>query len=122
MTTFPAIKPTSRVWSPGARAQSIYQSLDGVEIRFVHGDLVTGQNLSLTFANVTDAVGQSITDHYSNNKHTLTPLTCLLMCLLACLTTAIPTSRACMALCGSPTSFSRPGYQTISISLLGVAA
>lgn len=124
MTTFPAIKPTSRVWSPGARAQSIYQSLDGVEIRFVHGDLVTGQNLSLTFANVTDAVGQSITDHYSANGTTYGTfdLPGDVFAGMSNYSYTNESSNAWRYAAPPDVSFPRPGYQTISIRLLGVAA
>ena len=124
MSAFPSVKPNSRVWSPGERAQSIYEALDGVEIRFVHGQKVTGQNLSLTFANITDAVGQSITDHYSANGTTYGTFT-LPSEVFAGMTSYGYTNESgneWRYAAPPEVSFPRPGYQTISIRLLGVAA
>lgn len=64
VANFPAIAPTARSWTPGARPLSTYSSLSGYEVRVQHGNTSIGTSLSLSFANLTEAIGKQITDHY----------------------------------------------------------
>ena len=63
--SFPGIKPSSRVWTPGSKPQSTYRSQGGYEVRIQHGSLSVGAQLSLGFQNLLEAVGKQITDHYA---------------------------------------------------------
>ena len=65
VAAFPAIEPSVRSWTPGARPASSYSSLSGYEVRVQHGSLAIGSSLSLSFSNLTEAVGKQITDHYA---------------------------------------------------------
>lgn len=124
MSTFPSVKPSSRAWSPGVRAQSVFQSIDGIEIRFVHGNRTTGQRLTLVFENVTEAVGKSITDHYADNGTTYGTFN-LPADVFAGMTSYAYTNEATNAWRYSAppqVSYITPGYQTVSVELLGVAA
>lgn len=124
MSTFPSVKPSSRAWTPGVRAQSVYESLDGIEIRFIHGSRTTKQRLALVFENVTDAVGKSITDHYADNGTTYGTFA-LPADVFAGMTSYAHTNSATNAWrYASPpqVSYITPGYQTVSVELLGVAA
>jgi hypothetical protein len=124
MSTFPSVKPSSRAWTPGARAQSIYQSIDGIEIRFVHGSRVVGQRLSLIFENVTDAVGKSITDHYAANGTTYGTFD-LPADVFAGQTSYAHTNEATNAwryAAPPQVSYTVPGYQSVTVELLGVTA
>jgi hypothetical protein len=124
MTTFPSVQPTSRVWSPGVRPQTLYQSLDGIEIRFIHGSRTVGQRLSLTFDNVTEASGKSITDHYAANGTTYGTFS-LPAAVFAGMASYNYTNEATNAwrYAGPPqVTYGPPGYQSVSVELLGVAA
>lgn len=124
MTAFPSVQPSSRVWSPGTRPQTLYQSLDGIEIRFLHGSRIVGQKLALTFENVTEAVGKSITDHYAANGTTYGTFS-LPAAVFAGMAAYNYTNEATNAwrYAGPPqVTYSTPGYQSVSVELLGVAA
>lgn len=123
MSTFPSVKPSSRAWSPGARAQTIYQALDGVEVRFVHGTRVVGQRLTLVFENVTETEGKSITDHYASNGTTYGAFD-LPAAVFAGMNSYNYTNEATNSwrYAGPPqVSYITPGYQTVSVELLGVS-
>ena len=124
MSTFPSVKPSSRSWTPGARPQTIHQALDGVEIRFVHGTRTVGQQLSLSFENVTEAVGKSITDHYAANGTTYGTFA-LPAEVFAGMNAYNYTNEATNAwrYAGPPqVTYQTPGYQSVTVDLLGVSA
>ena len=123
MSTFPSVKPSSRAWSPGARAQTIYNALDGVEVRFVHGTRVVGQRLTLVFENVTEDEGKSITDHYADNGTTYGVFD-LPAAVFAGMNSYDYTNDPLNSwrYAGPPqVSYITPGYQTVSVELLGVS-
>jgi len=124
MTTFPSVQPSSRAWSPGVRAQSLYQSLDGIEIRFVHGSKTTGQRLSLTFDNVTEAVGRSITDHYAANGTTYGAfdLPAQVFAGMAAYDYTNPAGNSWRYAGPPQVTYGRPGYQSVTVELLGVSS
>lgn len=124
MSTFPSVKPSSRAWSPGTRAQSVYQALDGVEIRFVHGSRTVGQRLTLVFENVTEAEGVSITDHYADNGTTYNVFD-LPAAVFAGMNSYSYTNEAgnSWRYAAPPqVTYITPGYQTVSVELLGVSS
>jgi hypothetical protein len=124
MSTFPSVEPSSRVWSPGVRAQSIYESLDGIEIRFLHGERVTKQRLALTFENIPEAQGKSITDHYAANGTTYGTFDLPSQVFAGQGSYGYTNeSNNAWRYAGPPqVTYGRPGYQSVSIELLGVAA
>lgn len=124
MSDFPSVEPSSRVWTPGVRAISTFETLDGIEVRFLHGQRVTKQRLSLTFENVTESVGKSITDHYAANGTTYGTFN-LPSQVFAGQGAYSYTNESNNAwrYAGPPqVTYGRPGYQSVSIELLGVAA
>lgn len=124
MTTFPSVQPSSRVWSPGVRPQSLYQTLDGIEVRFIHGSRTVGQRLSLTFNNITETAGKSITDHYAANGTTYGTFD-LPAAVFAGMASYNYTNEATNAwrYAGPPeVTYNQPGYQSVTVELLGVAA
>ena len=124
MSTFPSIKPTSRVWTPGVRAQSVYETLDGIEIRFLHGERVTKQRLALTFNNIPEAQGRQITDHYaeSDTTYNIFDLPAEVFAGQGSYDHTNETTNSWRYASPPQVSYGRPGYQSISIELLGVAS
>lgn len=123
MSDFPAIKPTTRAWTPGVRAQSLYESIDGVEIRFLHGERVTKQRLVLTFDNITEAQGVSITDHYAANGTTygIFDLPAEVFAGQGSYSYTNDPNNSWRYSSPPQVTYGRPGYQSISVELLGVA-
>jgi hypothetical protein len=124
MSIFPSIEPSTRVWSPGERPQSLYESLDGIEVRFVHGSRTTKQRLSLTFSNITEAQGKSITDHYAANGTTYGTfdLPAEVFAGQGSYGYTNESDNAWRYSAPPRVTYGRPGYQSVSIELLGVAA
>lgn len=124
MSDFPNVKPSARMWTPGVRAQTLYESLDGIEIRFLHGERVTKQQLSLNFDNISEAQGVQITDHYATNGTTYGTFNLPAEVFAGQGSYGYTNeSNNAWRYAGPPTvTYGRPGYQSISIQLLGVAA
>lgn len=124
MSTFPSVKPSSRAWTPGTRAQSIYNALDGVEVRFVHGTRVVGQRLSLVFENVTETVGKSITDHYAANGTTygVFDLSAEVFAGMDSYSYTNEANNSWRYAAPPQVSYITPGYQTVTVDLVGVSS
>lgn len=52
---FPALKPTSRSYSPGALAQTEFRALNGATTVLRYGNRRSDSELQLSFQNITDA-------------------------------------------------------------------
>jgi hypothetical protein len=102
----------------------VYQSLDGIEIRFVHGSKTTGQRLSLTFDNVTEAVGRSITDHYDTNGTTygVFGLPAEVFAGMADYNNTNPAGNDWRYAGPPQVTYGSPGYQSVTVELLGVSS
>jgi hypothetical protein len=124
MTVFPSVAPTARVWTPGVRAQSVYQSIDGREIRFAHGTRVVGQRLSLGFDNVLEATGKLITDHYADVETTFESFTLPAEVFAGMASYAYTNSASNEWRYASPpqVTYVSPGIQSVTVELLGVSA
>jgi len=124
MTTFPSIEPSTRVWIPGARAQSVQYGLDGVEIRYVHGTRIVGQRLSLTFNNITEAAGRSITDHYAENGTTYGTfeLSPEIFAGMAAYNYIKPVTNAWRYESPPQVTYGVPGYQSVTVELIAVTS
>jgi hypothetical protein len=57
---FPALKPTSRQYSPGRFPQSEFKALNGASTRIIYGNRRSEAELSLSFANITDTQAAAV--------------------------------------------------------------
>lgn len=64
MAIFPALSPSSRLFTPGDLPKSVQTSLSGVVTGFRRGNRRTPQTLSLTFSHLTETQMNLIKDHY----------------------------------------------------------
>ena len=64
MSQFPAIKPSSRSFTPGMVPTNSFASLSGKETRVILGDTMHGHAISLSFANLQEPAVKKITDHW----------------------------------------------------------
>ena len=65
MAQFPALRPSSRNYSPGDWPVKSWRSMNGSEVRILYGNTKTGSKLDLTFDNIADADAQLILNHYA---------------------------------------------------------
>lgn len=90
----------------------------------MHGTRIVGQRLTLIFENVTEAVGTSITDHYASNGTTYGVFD-LPAAVFAGMNSYSYTNEAnnSWRYAGPPqVSYITPGYQTVSVELVGVSS
>lgn len=66
MTTFPALVPSSRVFTPGEHPHTGIRTLAGQRSSVRHGDAILGQIVALTFVGLSEADMLSIRTHYRN--------------------------------------------------------
>lgn len=70
MTTFPALAPTTRLYTPGDLPVARQQSLSGVQVGFRRGNRRFGQSLSLSFSHLTESDMNLIKAHYFDRQGT----------------------------------------------------
>ena len=70
MTTFPAIPPTARTYTPGNVPADLQASLNGTTVGFKRGARRVSQILSLSFSHLTEANMILIKDHFIARKGT----------------------------------------------------
>ena len=70
ITAFPAIEPSSRVWTPGSQPVKAFSTLSGYESRVMLGSEPIGTSLQMSFQNLQEVVVLSITDHFVKAKGT----------------------------------------------------
>ena len=70
MSQFPAIKPSSRSFTPGMVPVSAFAALSGKETRVILGDTMHGHSISLSFSNLQEPAVKQITDHWYNRQGT----------------------------------------------------
>lgn len=68
---YPALKPVSRTYNMGQFAVSREIGFGGGQVKFLHGDYVSGLTMSLTYENLTQAEMASIRDHYRGQQGTV---------------------------------------------------
>ena len=68
MATFPALKPSSRTFTPGERPHSVIGTLNGNNIRVRQSNVLVNQRLRLTFIALTEAQMLSIRTHYTGQQ------------------------------------------------------
>jgi len=70
MVNFPALTPTTRIFSPGNYPQTYQQSIGGTGVGFRRGALSIGNTLTLTFEYVLEADVSAIKAHYFDSYGT----------------------------------------------------
>ena len=70
MSQFPAIRPSSRSFTPGMVPVNTFASLSGKETRVILGDTMHGHVVSLSFSNLQEPAVKQITDHWYNRQGT----------------------------------------------------
>lgn len=70
MATFPALTPTTRIFSPGNYPQTYQQSIGGTGAGFRRGALSIGKTLTLTFEYVLETDVNAIKAHYFDSYGT----------------------------------------------------
>lgn len=65
MSLFPALKPSARNFTAGTIPVSTFKSLSGKETRIILGDTPMNHTVSLTFANVAEAVASQVLAHWT---------------------------------------------------------
>lgn len=68
MATFPALQPSSRVFTPGVYPSTPFQALSGSVSNVRHGNVMLDSTLKLTFTGVTEAEMLSILAHYQGQR------------------------------------------------------
>lgn len=63
---FPAVKPTSRSFTPGRYPSTDFESLDGTKTHLRYGNKRVNATLQLGFSNITDGQAGLILDHYDD--------------------------------------------------------
>jgi hypothetical protein len=120
--SFPSIKPSSRVWTPGSKPQSIYTSQSGYEVRIQHGSLTVGSQLSLGFQNLLEVVGKQITDHYAIAQGSFETFALPVEIFAGMATYDYITATSTTWRYGRPPSvtYIAPGIQSINVELVAV--
>ena len=70
MSQFPALKPSSRSFTPGIVPVQSFASMSGKETRVILGDTMHGHSISLSFSNLQEPAVKQITDHWYNRQGT----------------------------------------------------
>jgi hypothetical protein len=70
MSQFPALKPSSRSFTPGMVPTNSFASLSGKETRVILGDTMHGHTVSLSFSNLQEPAVKQITDHWYGRQGT----------------------------------------------------
>ena len=70
MSQFPAIRPSSRSFTPGMVPVQSFASMSGKETRVILGDTMHGHSISLSFSNLQEAAAKQIIDHWYNRQGT----------------------------------------------------
>lgn len=68
MATFPALKPSSRSFTPGSYPNTPFKSWSGAESRVRHGNVMLESSLRLTFTGINETQMLSILTHYQGQR------------------------------------------------------
>ena len=68
MTTFPALTPSSRIFTPGRYPHSEIDTLSGLQARVRTSNVLLDQRLRLTFLGLTESQMLSIRSHYASQQ------------------------------------------------------
>jgi hypothetical protein len=73
MTTFPALIPSSRTFTPGEYPHTSFAGWSGRPTRVRHSNVMLASTLSVSFIGLPAADVEDIVDHYGNQLGTFTP-------------------------------------------------
>ena len=123
--TFPTIEPSSRTFDPGNYPVKTFTSQSGTETRILYGSNRTNMKLSLTYANISDAVAQQFLTHYDAVQGTFQTFSVLTETKSGWSGNADAFSAAQQSnryRCQGPPQVAqvRPGISTVTVSLIGV--
>lgn len=65
MATFPELTPSSRVYTPGQRPNTVLSVMTGDEVAVRHNNAALGHRLQMTFKLLSQADNYSIISHYN---------------------------------------------------------
>lgn len=68
--SFPALRPTSRNFTPGDYPVKAYNSQSGAEVRILYGDTRSKMTLELGYDNISDVQAEQFLTHYEETKGT----------------------------------------------------
>ena len=68
MATFPALKPSTRTYTPGEYPNSAFKAISGIEGRVRHSNVMLDASLRLTFNGITEVQMLSILTHYNTQR------------------------------------------------------
>ena len=68
MTTFPALVPSGRTFTPGDYAHTVWRSMGGRSSRSRHSSIITGQRVRLSFLGLVQADLVLILQHWINRR------------------------------------------------------
>lgn len=68
MTTFPALIPSSRVFTPGEYPATAFSAFSGVQNRVRHSNVLIAAQLQLSFIGLPEADMLAIWQHYANRQ------------------------------------------------------
>jgi len=68
VTTFPALVPSSRTFTPGEYPATAFAGYTGAQSRVRHSNVFQASQLRLTFKAITETQMLSIWSHYSNRQ------------------------------------------------------
>lgn len=75
MATFPALIPSSRVYTPGFYPHTPFTAMSGKQNRVRHSTVMLGSRLQLSFVAITQATMLSIKSHYDGQQGTFLSFT-----------------------------------------------
>lgn len=120
--TYPTLEPTSRTLTLGQAGQSAFTAASGVETRVLFGSLVIGQQLELTYANITEAEARLFDNHHVSVRGTFGSFP-LPSQTFAGMSTAFGVYVNKWRYAESPTIESvKNGIHTVSVSLIAVTS
>jgi len=124
MTAFPALEPSARSWTPGAKPVSTFTSSSGREIRFRLGSTSVNQRLTLAFTNVPEADGKLITDHFEAVSGVFESFTVPAQVFAGMNSYSYTLASGNEWRYAGPPNvvYDPPGYQTVTVELIGVRA
>tara|TARA_Y100000004_G_C8920476_1_gene415189 strand:- start:29 stop:406 length:378 start_codon:yes stop_codon:yes gene_type:complete len=122
---FPTIEPSSRTFDPGNYPVKTFTSQSGTETRILYGSNRTNMKLSLTYANISDAVAQQFLTHYDDVQGTFQTFSVLTETKSgwsgnADAFSAAPQSNRYRYEGPPQVAQVRPGISTVTVSLIGV--
>jgi hypothetical protein len=122
---YPTLAPSSRDYQPGDWPVKTYGSLSGAEIRIRYGNKRTGGKLSLSYANISDALAEEFLTHYNETEGTFRTFSLPVAVTIGWRGTATAlspgSSGASYRYAGPPQITSiRPGISSVSVELVGV--